>query len=75
MQFTVSSSALLKQLQNVGGAIGNNSTLPILGDFLFSIDGSTLTISATDLERRLDSRACQNYARYAKSPTRTTFVV
>ncbi|MBK9460392.1 MAG: DNA polymerase III subunit beta [Chitinophagales bacterium] len=60
MQFTVSSSALLKQLQNVGGAIGNNSTLPILGDFLFSIDGSTLTISATDLETSMSASIVVN---------------
>lgn len=50
MQFTVSSSALLKQLQTVSGAIGNNATLPILSDFLFRVENSVLTISATDLE-------------------------
>ena len=60
MQFTVSSSALLKQLQAVGGAIGNNSTLPILGDFLFSINGSTLTISATDLETSMSAAIVVN---------------
>ena len=50
MKFSTSSSDLLKQLQAVAGAIGSNPVLPILEDFLFTIDGSKLTISATDLE-------------------------
>jgi DNA polymerase-3 subunit beta len=50
MKFDVSSANLLKQLQIVGGAIGSNPVLPILEDFLFSISGNTLTITATDLE-------------------------
>jgi DNA polymerase-3 subunit beta len=40
----------LKQLQVVSGAIGSNPVLPILEDFLFTIDGNTLKIAATDLE-------------------------
>ncbi len=50
MKFSTSSSDLLKQLQVVAGAIGSNPVLPILEDFLFTIDGNTLTIAATDLE-------------------------
>jgi len=50
MKFSVSSSDLLKALQIAGGAIGSNPVLPILEDFLFSIDGNRLTITATDLE-------------------------
>lgn len=50
MKFSVSSTELLKQLQIVSGAIGSNPVLPILEDFLFNINGRTLTISATDLE-------------------------
>ena len=50
MKFSVSSSDLLKQLQIAGGAIGSNPVLPILEDFLFTIQNNKLTIAATDLE-------------------------
>lgn len=50
MKFSVSSSDLLKHLQVASGAIGSNPVLPILEDFLFTIKGRNLTISATDLE-------------------------
>lgn len=50
MKFSVSSSELLKRLQIAGGAIGSNPVLPILEDFLFTIDGGRLVIAATDLE-------------------------
>ncbi|MFN7117837.1 MAG: DNA polymerase III subunit beta [Saprospiraceae bacterium] len=50
MKFSVSSSELLKRLQIAGGAIGSNPVLPILEDFLFTINGGRLMIAATDLE-------------------------
>jgi len=50
MKFIVSSSALLKQLQQISGVINANTVLPILEDFLFEIDKSRLTVVATDLE-------------------------
>jgi DNA polymerase III subunit beta len=50
MKFSVSSSDLLKQLQVVNGAIASNPVLPILEDFLFTIQDNRLTIAATDLE-------------------------
>lgn len=50
MKFIVSSSALLKQLQTVGGVLNSSNTLPILDNFLFDIEDKTLTISASDLE-------------------------
>src|SRR6188472_2700049 len=50
MKFIVSSSALLKQLQQINGVIGANTVLPILEDFLFEIDKNKLTVTATDLE-------------------------
>ncbi len=50
MKFSVSSSELLKRLQIAGGAIGTNPVLPILEDFLFTIDNGQLIIAATDLE-------------------------
>ncbi len=50
MKFIVSSSALLKQLQQISGVINTNTVLPILEDFLFEIDKGKLTVVATDLE-------------------------
>jgi DNA polymerase III subunit beta len=50
MKFIVSSSALLKQLQQISGVINANTVLPILEDFLFEIDKGKLTVTATDLE-------------------------
>lgn len=38
MKFIVSSSALLKQLQQISGVINANTVLPILEDFLFEIE-------------------------------------
>jgi DNA polymerase-3 subunit beta len=50
MKFIVSSSALLKQLQQISGVISANTVLPILEDFLFEVEKNRLTIVATDLE-------------------------
>lgn len=50
MNFIVSSSALLKQLQTISGVLNSNNTLPILDNFLFEINNSELTITASDLE-------------------------
>lgn len=55
MKFIVSSSYLLKQLQVLGGIINNNNTLPILDNFLFHLDGKSLTVSASDLETTISS--------------------
>ncbi len=50
MKFIVSSSALLRQLQQISGVINANTVLPILEDFLFEIEKNRLTVVATDLE-------------------------
>ncbi|BDD08927.1 DNA polymerase III subunit beta [Fulvitalea axinellae] len=52
MKFIVSSSALLKQLTQINGAITTNPIVPVLENFLFEIDGEagTLTITASDLQ-------------------------
>lgn len=50
MKFIVSSSSLLKHLQQISGVINSNTVLPILEDFLFEIEDKKLTIVATDLE-------------------------
>src|ERR1043165_8186200 len=50
MKFIVSTSALLKQLQQISGVINANTVLPILEDFLFEVEKTKLTVVATDLE-------------------------
>lgn len=50
MKFIVSSSALLKHLQQINGVINANTVLPILEDFLFEVEKNKLTVVATDLE-------------------------
>ncbi|WP_336514760.1 DNA polymerase III subunit beta [Pollutibacter soli] len=50
MKFIVSSSALLKQLQQISGVVNANTVLPILEDYLFEIEKNKLTVVATDLE-------------------------
>ena len=55
MKFIVSSNYLLKQLQVLGGVINNSNTLPILDNFLFELEHSKLTVSASDLETTMAS--------------------
>lgn len=50
MKFIVSSSTLLKQLQQISGVLNSSNPLPILENFLFIVDQGTLSISASDLE-------------------------
>lgn len=50
MKFIVSSTQLLKHVQQISGIISANTVLPILEDFLFEIEKNKLTIVATDLE-------------------------
>ncbi len=50
MHFIVSSTALLKNLQTVGGIVGSSVVLPILEDFLFELEGNKLTLTGCDLE-------------------------
>lgn len=55
MKFIVSSGYLLKQLQVLGGVISNSNTLPILDNFLFDLDKTNLTVSASDLETTMSA--------------------
>ncbi|MCO6498574.1 MAG: DNA polymerase III subunit beta [Chitinophagaceae bacterium] len=50
MKFIVSSTQLLKNLQQISGVLNTNTVLPILLDFLFEIQGNELTVKGTDLE-------------------------
>jgi DNA polymerase-3 subunit beta len=55
MKFIVSSTQLLKKLQELGGVINSSNTLPILDNFLFELNNNRLTISASDLETTMSS--------------------
>jgi DNA polymerase-3 subunit beta len=50
MRFIVTSTSLLKNLQQIGGVISANTVLSVLEDFLFELKDNTLTLTATDLE-------------------------
>lgn len=50
MKFIVNSSYLLKQLSYINGVITTNPVVPILENFLFEIDKSLLTVTASDLQ-------------------------
>lgn len=56
MKFIVSSQSLLKQLQLAGGVLTNNSTLPILDNFLFEIAKNELSVTASDLETTITTK-------------------
>jgi DNA polymerase III subunit beta len=56
MKFVVSSSVLLKQLQQINGAIQSNTVLPILENFLCEIENNQLLVTATDLETMMKVR-------------------
>ena len=55
MKFIVSSAALLKELQIIGGVVNSTNTLPILDNFLFEVDNERLTLSASDLETTMST--------------------
>lgn len=50
MNFIVSSGVLLKNLQLVGGIISTNVVVPVLENFLFELNGNTLTVTGSDME-------------------------
>ena len=53
MKFIVSSTDLLQSLQQVSRVIASKSSLPILDNFLFDLQGNELTITASDSETTL----------------------
>ncbi len=50
MKFTVLSSELQKALTKIIGVVPAKSSMPILENILFELEGKNLTLSATDLE-------------------------
>lgn len=55
MKFIVSSSVLLKNLQNISGVLNASNTLPILDNFLFEVNKNKLTVSGSDLETTMST--------------------
>ena len=60
MKFSLNRELLLKPLLLVSGAVERKSTLPILSNILLEIDGSSLTLTATDLELEMVAYAVIN---------------
>jgi DNA polymerase-3 subunit beta len=50
MRFIISSGTLLRNLQILSGAVGSNSSTPIVENFLFEIKDGILKITSSDLE-------------------------
>ncbi|MGL4632185.1 MAG: DNA polymerase III subunit beta [Leadbetterella sp.] len=50
MKFIVSSTELVKNLSNISGLAGPNPLVPILENFLFELDGTELTVTASDMQ-------------------------
>ncbi|MBX9890575.1 MAG: DNA polymerase III subunit beta [Amoebophilaceae bacterium] len=55
MQFTVSSALLSQQLTAIGGVISRNPIVPILENFLFQVDHTGLTVTASDLQTSISA--------------------
>lgn len=55
MKFSVSSGELLSRLQTMGKIIDDKPAVPALANFLFSVSGSRLVISAANSEMRMVS--------------------
>ena len=55
MKFIVSRDVLFKNLSAVSGVLSTNNTMPILDNFLFSISGNMLTVTASDLDSTISA--------------------
>ena len=53
MRFTLSSTALSSKLSALSKVINSKNALPILGDFVFDIQGQTLKLTASDSENTM----------------------
>jgi DNA polymerase-3 subunit beta len=53
MNFTIEREKLLRPLQQVAGVVERRQTLPVLSNVLMVVDGSTLSLTGTDLEVEL----------------------
>ena len=55
MKFTVSSTALSSKLVALSRVINSKNAMPILGDFVFDVNGSTLSLTASDGENTMQT--------------------
>ena len=55
MRFTLSSTVLSNKLSALSKVINSKNALPILGDFVFDIQGLTLTLTASDSENTMQT--------------------
>lgn len=55
MKFSISSGELLSRLQTMGKIIEDKSTVPAYANFLFSVTGNTLVLTAANNEMRIVS--------------------
>lgn len=55
MKFIVSSDLLYRNLSAISGVMGTNSTMPILDNFLVTIEGNQLKLTASDLDSTMTS--------------------
>lgn len=67
MKFTINSKALLSRLVAAGKTVSNRPSISILGNFLFALDGKTVTITASDTDNVVISRIEANDAEGAGS--------
>lgn len=67
MKFTINSKALLSRLVAAGKAVSNRPSISILGNFMFALDGKTVTITASDTDNVVISRIEANDAEGAGS--------
>lgn len=69
MKFVISSSVLSSRLMTIGRVIVQKNTIPILNCFCFDIQGTTLTITASDNDTTLTAKAelneCDSDVRFA----------
>lgn len=69
MKFVISSSVLSSRLMTIGRVIVQKNTIPILDCFCFDIQGTTLTITASDNDTTLTAKAelneCDSNVRFA----------
>ena len=56
MKFSVSSKSLYNIASAAGKIISSKNTLQILNNFLFILEGDTLTVKGQDMENRLEGR-------------------
>ena len=60
MRFTVSSTALSSNLNDLSRVINSKNSLPILADFVFDIQDNVLTLTASDSENTMKTEVMLN---------------